>query len=82
LETELKTGLERLHKLNQMYSENVQTIQSEIKTWLIQFSQAKADFEAINEGIIPSLRRMRTKAALSDCLNLFWLWLRRCLDNF
>lgn len=47
LETQLKTGLERLHRLNQMYSENVQTIESEIKTLLIQFLQAQADFEAI-----------------------------------
>jgi DNA-binding helix-hairpin-helix protein with protein kinase domain len=47
LEAQLKTGLERLYRLNQIYAANVQSIESEIKSLLILLSQARADFEAI-----------------------------------
>ncbi len=46
LETQLKAGLERLHRLNQLCSARVQSIDVGIKSFLVQFSQSKADFEA------------------------------------
>lgn len=46
LETQLKAGLELLHRLNQMCSAKIQPIDARIKRSIIEFSQSKADFEA------------------------------------